>query len=250
MTIKHLYNKFNVHVLYYVVAFITVITGQFKEFIVFTLIIVIHELGHVITAIHYNWKIDKIILLPFGGLTIFNEHLNKPLKEEFIILICGPLLQIAFYIIANFTNPSTILTNYHWAILLFNLIPIVPLDGSKLLNILFNLLLPFKISHKLTSIFSIVVIGAIMVCIKIDLLMFLILIFICIKVINDLRSHNYIFNKFLLERHLYGIKFSKIKHLKRLNFKLFFKDFTHVFSLNGKQYNEHDKLCEIFDNNE
>ena len=35
-------------------------------------------------------------MLPFGGVTIFNEDLNRPIYEEFIILIMGPVFQIVF----------------------------------------------------------------------------------------------------------------------------------------------------------
>lgn len=47
--------------------------------------------------LYYKWRIEKIIILPFGGLTIFNEFVNKRIKEEFVILILGPLFQITFY---------------------------------------------------------------------------------------------------------------------------------------------------------
>ena len=45
-------------------------------------------------ALYYKWNIEKIIILPFGALTLFHEKINKPLFEEFIILIMGPIFQI------------------------------------------------------------------------------------------------------------------------------------------------------------
>ena len=59
------------------VAFIAVITGNFKGFLLFTLIIIIHELGHILAALFYKWHIEKVLLLPFGALTIFHEKINK-----------------------------------------------------------------------------------------------------------------------------------------------------------------------------
>ena len=76
-------NIFKIHPLFYLTAFICVITANFKNFIIFSSIIIVHELGHIIGAIIFKWKIDKVILLPFGGITIFQENIDKSLKEEF-----------------------------------------------------------------------------------------------------------------------------------------------------------------------
>ena len=147
---------FKIHPLYYLVAFLSIITGLFKDFIYITLLIFIHEIGHTIGALYYKWNIKKIIILPFGGITIFNEYINKSLKEEFVILVLGPLFQILFYFILCFFNiESTLITNYHYSLLLFNLLPIIPLDGSKLLNIILNKITNFKLSHMLTIYVSI-----------------------------------------------------------------------------------------------
>lgn len=95
--IKNILNKIYFHPFFILVTFICSITGLFREFTVFFLIIVIHEIGHIIGGLYYNWPIDKIIILPFGGLTIFKQHLNVPLKEEFIVTLLGPIFQIIFY---------------------------------------------------------------------------------------------------------------------------------------------------------
>ena len=133
MIIKNILNKLYFHPLFILIAFICSLTGHFREFTVFFLIIIIHELGHIIGGLYYNWPIKKIILLPFGGLTIFDQKLNCPLKEELIVTLLGPIFQIIFYCLCiNLFKDNMILTKYHYPLLLFNLIPIIPLDGSKL----------------------------------------------------------------------------------------------------------------------
>ena len=87
----HMKKIFKIHPIYYLTAIITIITGNFKDFTLITLIIIIHELGHISAAIYYKWNIEKIIILPFGGITIFNEYLNRPIKEELIIALAGPI---------------------------------------------------------------------------------------------------------------------------------------------------------------
>ena len=146
---------FKIHPIYYIMAIICILTGLFKDFIYITLLIFIHEIGHLTAALYYKWNVKKIVILPFGGITIFNELLNKSLKEEFVILVLGPIFQILFYcILCIFNIKSNLITNYHYSLLLFNLLPIIPLDGSKLLNIILNKLFSFKYSHIINIIYN------------------------------------------------------------------------------------------------
>ena len=75
-------NIFKIHPLTYITILIALITGNFKNIFIFMTIILIHEMGHFLTALILKWKVTKVVILPFGGITIFNESLNKPLKEE------------------------------------------------------------------------------------------------------------------------------------------------------------------------
>ena len=52
----------------FIIGFICFLTGNFKNFIIFSSIIIVHELGHIIGALIFKWKIDKIILLPLALL--------------------------------------------------------------------------------------------------------------------------------------------------------------------------------------
>ena len=219
-------NIFKIHPLFYLTAFICVITANFKNFIIFSSIIIVHELGHIIGAIIFKWKIDRVILLPFGGITIFQENIDKSLKEEFIIAILGPLLQLVFYFL-YFDNPT--FNQYNLTILLFNLLPIYPLDGSKIVNILFNEFISFKRSHILTIITSFITLLVVILSIKYNLLLYLILLFIVLEIIKEINKHNYYFNRFLLERYLYNNEYSKnkiidnIKKMKKQTKQIFYR---------------------------
>jgi stage IV sporulation protein FB len=226
---------FKIHPLYYVVALITIFTGLFKDFIYVTLLIFIHEIGHISGAIYYKWKIKKVVILPFGGITIFNELINKSLKEEFVILILGPIFQILFYFILCLLNiESNLITSYHYSLLIFNFIPIIPLDGSKLLNILLNKLFSFKLSHILTIIISLISFTYLFIrtIILKNLILFIIIFFLLLKIIKELKLHRYIFNKFLFERYNYNLNFKKTKKIKGLKLFKMKKDYKHLFYLN------------------
>ena len=235
-------NIFKIHPLFYLTAFICVITANFKNFIIFSSIIIVHELGHIIGAIIFKWKIDRVILLPFGGITVFQENIDKSLKEEFIIAILGPLLQLVFYFL-YFDNPT--FNQYNLTILLFNLLPIYPLDGSKIVNILFNEFISFKRSHILTIITSFITLLVVILSIKYNLLLYLILLFIVLEIIKEINKHNYYFNRFLLERYLYNNEYSKNKIID--NIKKMKKQTKHIFKINNKYFTEREIIRNLFD---
>ena len=239
LTIK---NIFKIHLLFYLVAFVCFITANFKNFIIFSAIIIVHELGHILGAIIFKWKIDKIILLPFGGITIFQEDIDKSLKEEFIIAILGPLLQLTFYFL--YRN-NQIFNYYNLIILLFNLLPIYPLDGSKIVNILFNKFISFKKSHIVTIIISLLTLVIIILSIRYNILLYLILLFIVLEVFKEITKHNYYFNRFLLEKYLYNYNYKNKKIIN--NIKKMKKQTNHIFKINSKYYTEREIMRNLFD---
>ena len=240
-------NIFKIHPLYYIVALICIITGLFKDYIYVTMLIFIHESGHFIAALHYKWNIEKVIILPFGGITIFNELLNKSLKEEFVILILGPIFQILFYFILCILNIKTnLITIYHYSLLLFNILPIIPLDGSKLLNIILNKIISFKYSHLISIYISIITIILVIIeGIKNNLFILLFMLFLSFKIITEIKLHKYIFNKFLFERYNYNLRFKRIKKINGINLNKMKREYKHLF-YNNRYYSEREVLDNYF----
>ncbi len=230
---------FKIHFLFYLVAFICFITGNFKIFVMFTTIIIVHELGHIIGGLLFKWNLEKIILLPFGGITIFKENLNKPLIQEFIITILGPLFQCSLFLI----NDLEFIT-YNKFILLFNLLPIIPLDGSKIINILSNLISSFYKSRCVNIYFSIITLIFVVLFYKINLLFILVTLFLLKEIITEVIKNKFYFNKFLLERYLYRFNFKHIKYVKGV--KEFKKGKKHLIYSNGWQ-TEREILTKMFD---
>lgn len=213
-------------------------------FILFFSIILFHELGHILGAIYFRWKIDQIIIMPFGGLTIFNVDINKPLKEEFIICFLGPLFQIIYYLI--FKDIFNI-RNIHYNLLIFNLLPIFPLDGSKIFNIIFNKIFSFKFSLYITYAISFVVIFTLFITKQFNLLLFLTLLLLFFKNIKELKNLKYIFNRFLLERYFKHFNFQKRMVIKSEKVSKMKKGYYHLFFVKNKYVTEREMLKKMFD---
>ena len=245
LTIK---NIFKIHPFFYIFMFICLITGNIRDFLIFTSIIIVHEFGHIISGILFSWKIDRVILLPFGGLTIFNCFINTSLVEQFIVTLMGPVFQIVFYFfISNFFVLSDSVIYYNYVLLIFNLLPIYPLDGSKFLYVFLCLIFPFKFSHLVLCFFSLIFIIFVIIFIgHFDFLVFLILLFLCFKVITEVRNHRIIFNKFLFERYNYDFRFKFIKKVNSIDCMYLWC--RHLFYDHGKYVTEREKLLKMFDN--
>ena len=129
---------------------------------------------------------------------------DRPIKEEFLIALMGPLFQCFLFVIDN-----NLFRTYNIYLLLFNLLPLIPLDGSKLLNLLFNKILSFKLSHFLSIILSFI--SIILLAFKYNLILYITLFLLLKNTFKELLNHRYIFNRFLLERYIYNFNFKKSK---------------------------------------
>ena len=129
---------FKINKLTYLFLLVAVSTASFIPCIIISTLIIIHELGHFLTAKLMKVEVDKIYIYPLGGITKFNLELNSPQIVELIILIFGPIFQIIAYLLLSniLIDYKELIKMYHYQILFFNLLPIYPLDGGKLLNII------------------------------------------------------------------------------------------------------------------
>lgn len=218
---KNIYHKIYIHPFTYIVILMSLFTGYFKELILFFSIIIIHELGHITGALLFHWHIDKIVILPFGGLTKFNELINRPLKEEAIILVMGPLYQLINYFIFKDITPS--FNYYNYGLFIFNSLPIYPLDGYKFWSIVFNYFFPFKMTMYVTLNISFIMLFFLF---KLDLIYLLIFILLLIGIIKEYRNIEYIYNKFLIERYTHQIHFKRHKIVHNIN--EMYKDCDHL----------------------
>lgn len=232
--------------------FISLISGLFKNIIMFFSLLLIHEMGHFLMAKMFGWKVDRICFYPYGGVTKFCDDLNKPKIQELIIMLMGPIFQILFFLVMiRFLTIKEVdmLRSYHYSILFFNLLPIYPLDGGKLLNIILNYFLSFRRSFKITIYISYGVICFMFSFllknrVSLSLSLLLIIGLVICKLTSELKKEKYYFNKFLLERHLNHYRFSKIKTVKHI--KDVSRDYKHVFYRNGKTRTEKEELSKYF----
>lgn len=242
--------KIDIHVITYLFMILSITTGYMKEFFFIMLILLVHECGHILVALFFHWKIEKVKILPLGSITIFHEDINRPLKEELCILLAGPGMQMLFFMIARNYILDPVFETYHYMTLCFNLLPIVPLDGSKLVNIMSNYWCPYFYSEKIMNIISsIVLFGMILVGIRIEfnMMYFLVLFFLGLELYRNMHRTEYLFQRFLLERYRKQYIFKKHKRIDNGNIKAMKRDTYHIFYLGTKCHSEREMIAKRFD---
>ena len=193
----------------------------------------------------------SIIIYPFGGTTKYNGYLNSPILSEFIILIGGPLFQEMLYIVILFLYRNNMISdiNYnifeilHNNLLFFNLLPIIPLDGSKFILLILEKIFPYKLSNVLIIIISFITIFLLSAFEK----RVVIILLSCVLVKSIIEEANMIsmkFNKFLLERYLYSFKLTKGKIIKKID--QIKRGKKHKILCNNRILNEDEYLKYIF----
>ena len=184
------------------------------------LLIIIHELGHFLTGAILGINIDKICLYPYGGITKFKMMINTKRLNQWQVLIMGPIFQIIFYyIFSSYINNiylSKIFLDYHLFLLFFNLMPIYPLDGGRILFLILSYFKPYKKSFYYTVYFSYLVIILLIsyFLTSSNIIISIVLISLLYKLKKEKKLFPYIFERFILERVLYNLKFKNIKIVK------------------------------------
>jgi Zn-dependent protease/CBS domain-containing protein len=111
--------------------------------LLFFVSLLLHELGHAWQARRDGMEIDGITLWLFGGVAQFKTRFPSA-GAEFRIAIAGPLvslvLGVVFVLLALAGLPSAVDGVVAWlgyinlSLLVFNLIPALPLDGGRVLR--------------------------------------------------------------------------------------------------------------------
>jgi len=147
--------KFVIHPLFFVFGIYFALTGKVFSFVIFTLVAVIHEIGHSLAAENLGYKLKRIVLMPYGAIVSGEQSLFSYV-DEIKIAVAGPLVNIftavlfaalwwfipetyAFTDVAVFASLS---------IATINLLPCYPLDGGRVLLAFLSEVMPRKTALK------------------------------------------------------------------------------------------------------
>jgi Zn-dependent protease len=122
--------------------------------------IVLHELGHALTARRFGIRTRDITLLPIGGVARLERMPEDP-KQEWLVAMAGPAVNVVlaallfgglalFGVHTGAAGPTLVEASFAerlmWVNVLlfaFNLIPAFPMDGGRALRALLAIRLPY-----------------------------------------------------------------------------------------------------------
>lgn len=123
-------------------------TRQIQTYAMIMIFAIIHEMGHLIAGILLGMKPDKLELMPYGvsiSFKLMPKDYNYKIKKgnifeikKVLVALAGPITNLIVIILAFqidvgiFSNLIIIYANV--LLILFNLLPIYPLDGGRILK--------------------------------------------------------------------------------------------------------------------
>ncbi len=150
-----------------VIAFFAV-SGQVKLCVVAYTVALFHEAGHILAATLLNYRVNRIEILPVGVCASVDESLRNNPVHEFIVAASGPLVNLIGIVICiyayRFFNINTqILTLVNLYMLIINLLPVLPLDGGRILNACLALEFKKKKADYISGVISVIMTVSVLV---------------------------------------------------------------------------------------
>ena len=129
---------------FYIAILLALFTRQIDVYLTYLIAIIIHECGHLIMASFFKWEVEELRISAIGGFLTFKNDLSKPAVQTFLVAISGIIFNLILGVILFALNGPASLIYTQFAIAIFNLLPIAPLDGSKLMQSLLRGIFDYK----------------------------------------------------------------------------------------------------------
>lgn len=115
-----------------------VLLNNIDTYIIFLIFIIIHEMSHLTVAILIGAVPKKISINPFGVSLELYSYEKIDFWGRMFFFSIGPFTNFIIALISFFLKFNDLIIYTNLAILCFNVLPILPLDGGKILKEILN----------------------------------------------------------------------------------------------------------------
>ncbi len=212
--------RFRIDLKIFIFLIIFYFTKQIELYAFIMFFAFIHELGHLTAGLIMGMKPEKIELMPFGFSISFKisvKEYNKKIKKgnmleikKIIVAMAGPITNFIIILITDRLNldiiKSITIIYTNFLIMIFNLLPIYPLDGGRILKGILHINLGKRGAEKYINVISkivvltIIAISSILILYIHNIAIFLIdiyLLYLMVKEDLKYKKRRYIYKKVL-----------------------------------------------------
>lgn len=209
--------RFRIDLKIFVFLILFYFTKQIETYAMIMFFAIIHEFGHLLAGLILGMKPEKMDIMPYGISISFklmpkdynNKILNGNLLEikKIFVAIAGPLTNLFIMVICYNLNidlfTKAIIIYANLLLILFNLLPLYPLDGGRILKGILHIIFGKHKAEKyinnisFASIITLTIIASITIYMAKNIAIFLIVIFLWyVYIKQDLvyRRKNKIYN--------------------------------------------------------
>ncbi|WP_420584079.1 site-2 protease family protein [Ruegeria sp.] len=138
----------------YMLGFVAILLGS----------ILLHELGHAWGCLVQGVPVNRVVLWAGGG---FCEHRRSTSSyEDELIVAMGPIVNLTLWAVCSLLEPMVTSPNLGWVLAvtaelnlwlaLFNLLPLMPLDGGRLMHAGLNRIVSPGTATRLTGLIGLI----------------------------------------------------------------------------------------------
>ena len=141
---------------FYIALLLALFSHQIDIYLTYLIAILIHECGHLVLATLFQWRIIEFRVSAIGGFLTFENDLSRPVIQSLIVATGGVIFNLIFGLFLLAINGPVSLIYAQFAIAIFNLLPIAPLDGSRIVQSLLRIIMNYSRVLKVTKVLNVV----------------------------------------------------------------------------------------------
>lgn len=200
--------KVNLNIFLFAILFF--FTNQLEIYSLVMIFALIHELAHLLCGILLGLEATTLNVMPLGFSiefeTVIEDYNKKILKsnitslKKIIIALAGPIINLIIIILGLIFKVENSIIYANMLLLIFNILPIYPLDGGRIMENVLKIFVgnkkAYKYTNLITNIFTIILtmISSILILAFKNIAIFLIVIIIWLMTIRENKRYN-IYNK-------------------------------------------------------
>lgn len=200
--------EINLKIVFAIIFFFMI--NNINFYLIFLLFIIIHEIAHLIVGILLGGVPSRMIISMLGVSIEFYSYGKNKTLHRIVFFLIGPFINFIIGYFANKfimqTEIKKIIVYTNYAIALFNLVPILPLDGGKILKEILKLFLGFEKANTIMIIISkcflvilSLIYSALIIKIKNIMILFLIIYLWYLYIIEEKKYYLYVKTKKAIE---------------------------------------------------